>query len=542
MKRKSQTSVEEPFPQLSFDFGEIIRSGRTRSRDELLTYHEYDPVARTTDYMQRAVQFEEKWETTIQRARQELLRMDAQELYHVFITDLVRQIGQDARRSARLAHLLDLVAVRGFGMSRKQISVEKPARGGTRWRVSNFNENAVRDHLENNIVGSKFLNQVSLDNSVWQDRPPLIGASDVSQHVSAVPVPARYFRHSVPFVLNNAAGSLFRLRNGQPKYDQVFNPRPDDELLRWMLLDPSYQEELEPEDYKRCVASAMDVGQYKFDLNYLLKTDRQIPEIIFRDGSLFPQDAYLDNFVIDSQRGEFTREAIRDLLQCLLYAQQTGVIYCGVSKNVQLKVYSAVVDWFIAKYIDRDWDIENYTLNDGRAMTLLLSSPLFVGGNLQHAIATCLIRRTFVTRASLNTKADPSDLTSYFSEYERRNEPEFDIRPYKQLCELSNVYMFFIGHSKSPQQQLPRYEFYYHESYGDVAEVARKIFAAIQHCGLSVDEDHNFMTDQPITYLLPSVTQHAHHLSKDVGHLINTETGQKIMARYKSLIPQMKAQ
>ena len=33
-----------------------------------------------------------------------------------------------------------------------------------------------------------------------------------------------------------------------------------DLLLRWMLIDPSYQDELDPEDYERCIASAMDVG------------------------------------------------------------------------------------------------------------------------------------------------------------------------------------------------------------------------------------------------------------------------------------------
>jgi hypothetical protein len=538
MARKSGSISSEQNPQLWFDFDEIIKSGRVRSREEVVVDQDYDPVARTADYMQRAVQFEEAWDTTIQKARQELLRRDPRELYLEFFTDLKRQIDQDARLTSRLAHLLDLVAVRGFGMSREQVYIDKPGKGGTRWKVY-VNEKAVQEHLEKHIVGSKFLNEVSIDATVWKDSAPLIGASDVSQHVSAVPVPARYFKHSVPFVLNNAAGALFQMKDGQPKYDPVFNPRPDEELLRWMLLDPSYQEELEPEDYKRCVASAMDVGQYKFDLNYLLKADRRIPQLIFRDGSIFPQDAYLDNFVIDNRRGEFTREAVRELLSCLTYAQQTGVIYCGVSKSVQLKVYSAVVDWFIAKYVDKNWEIENYTLNDGRSMTLLLSSPSFVGDKLQNAITTCLIRRAFTTRANLNTKAELSDLGYYFSKFEGTDQ-KFDITHYKSLCSIANLYMFFIGHSKSPQQQLPRYEFFHHEAMGDVSGVVQKIFAAIQHCGLMVDEDHSFMSDQPITYLLPSVTQQAHHLSKDVGKLIDTETGQRIMARYKSLMPQLK--
>ncbi|MBS1789205.1 MAG: hypothetical protein JST85_15880 [Acidobacteria bacterium] len=396
--------------------------------------------------------------------------------------------------------------------------------------------NLVGFDLENTIVGHKFLNPISLDNNIWQGNTPLIAASDVSQHISAVPVPARFFKHSVPFVLNNAAGSLYK---GPKDYEALFNPKPDEELIRWMLLDPSYQEELEPEDYKRCVASAMDVGQYKFDLNYLLKADRRVPQVIFRDGSLFPQDAYLDNYVIDNRRGEFTREAIRELLNCFTYAQQTGVIYCGVSKSIQLKVYSAVVDWYIAKHVDPNWEIENYTLNDGRSMTLLLSSPDFTASNLQTALTTCLIRRSFTTRANLNTKTDPADPAPYFLQFEKAHS-EFEITPFKKLCNIAHLYMFFIGHSKSPQEQLPRYEFFHYDALGSVTEVVQKLFSALQRCSFMPDNDHNFMTDQPVTYLIPSVTQHAHDLSKNVGKYIETDTGQRIMAKYKGFMPHVK--
>jgi hypothetical protein len=215
-----------------------------------------------------------------------------------------------------------------------------------------MDENAVQNHIATHIIGKHFLNEMSVDNKVWGSTPPLIGASDISQHRSSVPVPARFFKRSVPFVLNNAAGTLWQQQKEGPKYENVFNPKPDENLLRWMLIDPSYQDELQPEDYERCIASAMDVGQYKFDLEFLMKRD-QPPAVIFRDGSIFPQDAYLDNYVIEGRRGDFTREAIRELLNSLLYAQAIGLLYCGVTKSVQLKVYSAVVDWFIAKHIDK---------------------------------------------------------------------------------------------------------------------------------------------------------------------------------------------
>lgn len=522
------------------DFHEVIESGEVYSREEVAAKGQkeaggqvYDPTEQTAVYMRRAVQFEEAWETTIRKARENLLEKDPRELYLEFLIDLKYQIEQKPARSARLASLLEQVAIRGLGMSKQQMRIQRPSKGETRWRV-HVDVDAVEKHLNSHIVGEHFLNPVAAYAAEREGRLPLIGASDVSQHRSAVPVPARFFKRSVPFVLNNAAGTLFELRDGNKKYENVFNPKPDETLLRWMLIDPSYQDELEPEDYERCIASAMDVGQYKFDHEYLLKRDKRAPDVIFRDGSLFPQDAYLDNFIIESKRGDFTREAIRELLGCLLYAQASRLVYCGVSKNVQLKVYSAVVDWFIERHIDKNWEIGNYTLNDGQAMSLLLSSPTFVGDDLRQAVSTCLIRRSFTTRADLNTRANLDDLEPYFSRYEDR---DVDIRPFRRLCEIAHVYMLFVGHSKSPQQQLPRYEFFYDESLGSVHSVARKILAALRHCGLMRDEDHSFMADKPISYLLPSVTQHAHLLSKDVGKHIDRATGQWIMAQYSSLVP-----
>jgi hypothetical protein len=540
MGRKSKEKPSDTDSQLPSDFETVISSAEVLSRDEVTARsqqegspQDHDPVGQTTAYMQRAVQFEEAWETTIQQAREYLLEVNACELYLDFILDLKRQIEENTNKSTRLANLLELVAIRGFGMERHHVQIKSPIRGGVKWGVT-LNVPAIREHLQSHIVGENFLNVVSVDERVWGERSPLIGASDVSQHRSAVPVPARFFKHSVPFVLNNAAGTLFRQQEGKPKYDNVFNPKPDDALLRWMLIDPSYQDELEPEDYERTIASAMDVGQYKFDLEYLLKADKRAPDIIFRDGSLFPQDAYVDNFVIESKRGEFTREAIRELLDCLSYAKQVGIIYCGVSKNVQLKVYSAVLDWFITKQIDRNWEVGNYTLNDGQAMSLLLSSPDFVEDNLQQALATCLIRRSFTTRARLNNRTKMTELDSWFDRYQEHQ--EVDITSYRRLCDIAHVYMFFVGHSKSPQQQLPRYEFFYTELHGAPMTVAEKTLLALRHCGLTSDHDHSFMADKPVTYMLPTVTQQAHLLSKDVGKYIDRATGQWIMARYQSLL------
>jgi hypothetical protein len=530
--------------QLVLDFSEVIRTATVRSREDLIPAElpdnasaDYSPVTQTADYVRRAIKFEEAWDTTINRARECLLKADAKTLYFEFLTDLANLINSQSPKTARLADMLRHVAYRGLGLTTDHVKVTEPERGGTRWRVV-LDRAAILKYLSETVVGSTFLFELVADGSPWAGRRPLIGASDVSQHVSAVPIPARFFKRSVPFVLNNAAGALFWMDDNNARYDNLFNPEPDETLLRWMLIDPSYQDELEPEDYRRCLASAMDVGQYKFDLDYLLKANKRAPDVIFRDGSLFPQDAYLDNFAIENRRGDFTREAIREMLNCLSYVSQLRTTYCSVTKNVQLKVYSAVVDWYIARNIDSSWEVGSYTLNDGQSMSLLLSSPSFVEDNLQRVTATCLIRRSFTTRANLNTRISPNEWSTYFTRFQN-DHPSVDISPYCRLCDIAHTYMFFMGHSKSPQQQLPRYEFFHHGSQKPDS-IAASILAAIQNCSLMPDKDHSFMTDQPVTYLLPSVTQQAHILSKNVGRHIDSMTGQWIMAKYRQLLERLK--
>src|SRR5262249_30028279 len=141
------------------------------------------------------------------------------------------------------------------------------------------------------------------------------------------------------------------------------------------------------------------------------------------------------------------------------------------------------------------------------------------------------------TRATLNEKANLNNLRAYFDSFQHQH-PAIDITPYRRLCENAHLYMFYLGHAKTPQQQLPRYEFFHADDpFGNPLGVAQKILAAIQFTGLTVDNDHSFMSDREVSFLLPSVTQQAHRLSKDVGKQIDRDTGQWIMARYTKHLP-----
>jgi hypothetical protein len=96
--------------------------------------------------------------------------------------------------------------------------------------------------------------------------------------------------------------------------------------------------------------------------------------------------------------------------------------------------------------------------------------------------------------------------------------------------------MFYMGHSKNPQQRLPRYEYYLNPELGPFPMIPHRILGGLQACGIAGDNDHSFMAEKPVTYILPQVTQQAHLLSKDVGKHIDSATGQFIMSRYKKLV------
>jgi len=534
--------------QLELDFTSVIEEAEVRSHDEVAAqaYSEEDdkqedfdaesPIDRTSAYMRRSLEVEEAWETTLRQAREELTRTDAKSLYEELIFGLKRRI-ESGKRPGQFSHLLKQVAFRGLGLTHNHLYIREPRRGSEKWQVEIRDEEGIDEHLDSHIVGPNFLNPIDASEGEWSNKNPLIAGSDVSQHRSRVPVPSRYFKRSVPFVLNNAAGTVLRTKDGEvSRYEPLFNPRPDEALLRWMLIDPSYQDELEPEDYQRCIASAMDVGQYEFDLDFLLSDDKHPPEIVLRDGSLFPQDAYLSNYQKDNRRGEFTREAIQGLLKCITHARNVGSIYCGVAKNVRLKVYSTALDWYIQNNINSDWEVGGYTLNDGEAMSLLMSSPDFVERGLNKTLRTCLIRRSFTTRANLNTRRDLSGLDDFFEREQKKLGEEISITPYRRLCEIGHVYMCFLGHSRNPQQRIPRYEFYSRYASEQPQVETAKILNAIRMAGLHVDRDHSFMADDPVEYLIPHVTQQAHQYSKDVGKHIDRATGAWIMARYKQMI------
>ena len=138
----------------------------------------------------------------------------------------------------------------------------------------------------------------------------------------------------------------------------------------------------------------------------------------------------------------------------------------------------------------------------------------------------------------MNEKANLKNLEPFFDRYIKWIKEEgsrIDIAPYQQLCKIFHTYMFFIGHSKTPSKLLPRYEFF-SENNDSIETISAKILTAIKYCSFEVDEDHSFMSDEAITYLIPSVTQQSHIYSKDVGKWLTQNVKQQLLSKYQSFI------
>ena len=59
-----------------------------------------------------------------------------------------QKIKQKGPKTSRLAGLIEQVAVRGLGIRRQHLYIAKPRRGGTHWRINNWDLDAIEDHIK----------------------------------------------------------------------------------------------------------------------------------------------------------------------------------------------------------------------------------------------------------------------------------------------------------------------------------------------------------------------------------------------------------
>lgn len=491
-----------------------------------------DPsIVSSAQVLLSASYFEEKKEIVLE-ARSKLAKENPRELYLNCIKDLVKLIREEEKsRKYIWANQLNDLALQGLGikiddLAFKGIAAENIFSGEPEW--SN-----IEDHINKNILGDFFFQKICVpsDNELWGKEFPLrISACDASQHRFKLRTPFNV-NFSSPVVVNNAAGVIKERGSNEPKWRYIPVPKNTQDFEDWVIVGFKDYTELSEDDYEWATKSAMDVGEFYVEETYIFSHGglKLKPDIHLRDGRIFPQDHAM-NCKLQNRHGELTREATYRMTTALRKASELGIIYCGVAKYTNLKVYSTIIDWYIReKMHEENWNITRHVLSDSEVMRRILYNESFES-TFGEVFVTCPIIRSYFTTSNLNRRTNKqveNDLSSLENVYHSRH---LTARKIVDEALKYRVAMFFAGHSKTPEVYLPRYEFVF--SGTNAMSNMEKILSALRLASFEVDKDHLWGRDEPLCTLIPTPTLIAHDLSKKMGEELALDWTAKTNAEF----------
>ena len=446
---------------------------------------------------------------------------DPRELFFNCLQFLVKQI-QSSDKSKRSLWVEQLVSlgIRGLGIKIDDLEFigsdsQSIFRATPKW-------DKIREHINKHVLGDTFLMCISLENDdkIWGENIPLrISSCDATQHKFKLTLPYYNRTFSTPIVINNAAGIIKEENEPKHTWVKVAVPKSTQDFEDWVIIGSDDYRDLEEEnDYAWATKSAMDVGQFFVEESYIFShggTSKR-PDVHLHDGTIFPQDHAL-NCKYSNRRGELIREAILRMTNTLNRAKDLGILYCGVSKNVELKMYSIAIDYYIREILkDEKWNITQSLLSDSDIMRFLLPTKNFDASTFNEVYVTCLIVRSYYVKTNLNSRADKqvqNDLK--LLEKIKHNRIKTAKNIVKDALD-TKIVMFFVGHTNSEDYYVPRYEFVYYDNYSEkISEKLSQILSAIRFAVIELDNDHMSKLDEPI--LVPHPIILAHELSKAMG-------------------------
>ncbi len=470
-------------------------------------------------------------------ARERLLKEDPRKLFLECVKFIVTKI-KSVDKSQRYYWLdqLDSLAIRGLGIKIDDLEFIGDTslnifRAEPKW-------DNIKKHIDSVVLGKYFIEEVSVpsDDELWKNEFPLrMSSCDASQHRFKLRIPflASYF--STPIIVNNAAGVIKERKTDKPGWVNIVVPKNTQGFEDWVVIGYDDYSNLTSEDYEWAAKSAMDVGQYFVEETYVLsyKGAASKPDIHLRDGRVFPQDKAM-NCRLQNRHGQLTREALWRMCTTLKKARDLDIIFCGVSKNVELKVFSTLVDWYIREEMkEEQWNTTRHILTDSEVMKNMIYHKEF-NSTFSKIFITCKVVRSFYTTSNFNNRTDKqfqNDLESLKDTYHNR-----DLTAKKIVEEALKykVAMFFAGHSNTNEYYIPRYEFVlYEEDYAKVDKISLKILSALRLGTFQVDTDHLRNLEEPL--LIPIPLTYSHDLSKAMGEILSHDWMARTYAEFMRL-------
>lgn len=461
--------------------------------------------------------------------------------------------------------------------------------------IINPNWHRVASILQKRVFGDHILNYQDIKSGQCggpvEQKKIIIGGSDGSTHAGYVHIVpgAAFLEDAGQLILtfNNSLGHVELPDSMASGFDFPYHGVPmtraalEDPTNRGMILARPWYPNMDDSVYEHMKKSALDVVQFRVDERILLGTARALgndrtkgagkllprPHVHFRDGTVVPQEREFNHYCRLDEYGEMVREGIALSYSILRTIKDSyHVIFAGTVKSSQLKAFSAMLNWYISRGsarrlgtpIDPFWDISRAGfINDNYAMTKLLTAL----GNLPNkCLYTFAILRPYpqLLTQFYREKVDDGNWVERFQKIKENrmkdrdqwggsndylSQVDVDDDSFVRMCKEADYVMFYIGHSGgNPAPGLPRYEFL--DSLRNLATLKAKsrvnekiatIIEAVSITGISLDADHNIMTNKKIIRLVPKVVYDAHEKCKEWGHKLESELKSAIVARLAEL-------
>lgn len=438
---------------------------------------------------------------------------------------------------------------------------KRPDGQGVRRTDRAFVQDAVERRLKFAVVGGTVLEKIKVKRT---ERNYSESGTDASVRKFDLRMLPSAFERTRMAIVTAAAVRLNFNSEAPPEIDARPEPRQwryyteDDAIDKGLLIPPDAYLLLDDLIWERLGSAAMNLRQYKKD-SECFEQDKEgrVPDILFRDGRIFPLEHLFDDYCQSGIHGRIVRrsiEAFRDMLVKVsnYYPELPRPLYCGVVKRPEVTILAPLVFWYM-KYganpsIWPDMDDMKFILrtpmSDQRVAHYLFSALAEQLDPDQRWI-TCRFVRPFV---SMNQKIAKSSADTYDgwveflrSEIENQAHPsDPDVEPYAELCARAAVTSFYASLPSNvrgaPEAFLtPRYEVLlprqlvesWKQEQTDQAKaydekVLEAVVAAIgDKKGLDVYPDslegpEGVDADQP-QFLFPKATTYAHLYSKEVS-------------------------
>lgn len=387
--------------------------------------------------------------------------------------------------------------------------------------VVTYNRARVEQLLDLYVFGDRF---VEVENIPPEKKVFSIACTDAS--IQEIPlwqeIPGRatgYWATREVHALTTSAASLqVSTPTSPPLFDFDIDPRRLQEydtqtsIREGLLLPGDIMHRLGPDKWMRCKFAAMNIRQYRHDdkvlrgegawrqenLEFvsLQRARLRSPNVLFRDGRLFPLEHRLDNYEASDLYGEFVRRSSGGLaaLASRPSVQSGDCVVAGVVKSPMFAVFAPIILWYIHE--NRPDAVDEETVLSADYPDGVLVQPIlkakaeYTGYAESRFVVTFRILRRFVTlagkkldKARLGNEAapataaepreelapvTPAEWNEWFGSYvtnesrldETELEPE-DYRDFIYLCGHVGALEFFLhpadGRLK-PSYRMPRYE------------------------------------------------------------------------------------